>query len=72
MRTREEHVQWCKDQAMAYVRSGDLLEAVTSMACDMGKHPETECNVHLLMLGTMYAEQYDREGVIRWINGFRS
>lgn len=40
--TREEHVKWCKDRAMDYVKHGDLLNAVTSMMSDMDKHPDTK------------------------------
>ncbi len=47
--TREEHLQWCKDRAMEYVSAGDMRMALTSMASDLGKHPETEGHpgVHL-------------------------
>ena len=40
--TRTEHIQWCKDRAMEYVNEGNLQDAYTSMASDLGKHPETE------------------------------
>ncbi len=40
--TRQEHLQWCKDRALAYVDAGDLTSALSSMLSDMGKHPETE------------------------------
>ncbi len=40
--TRAEHLQWCKDRALAYVEAGDLDQAFASMASDLGKHPETD------------------------------
>lgn len=40
--TRAEHLQWCKNRALEYVRQGDLEQAFTSMASDMNKHPETQ------------------------------
>ena len=40
--TRTQHIQWCKDRAIEYVNEGNLQDAYTSMASDLGKHPETE------------------------------
>jgi len=71
MRTREEHLAWCKEQALEYLNRGDLQNAVTSMGSDLSKHPELGCNPHLLMLGGMYAMDFDTEGVRKWIEGFR-
>lgn len=73
--TRAEHVQWCKDRAMEYVNQGDLLEGVTSMMSDLGKHPETKesSTGALAMLGLLAMQQAqsgDRAGVVRYITGF--
>ena len=73
MQTREEHMQWCKDRAMDYVRRGDLLEGVTSMMSDMEKHPDTKLKPALSALGihaAMAATQGDRDMVERFILGF--
>ena len=74
MRTRQEHLAFCKQRAMEYVASGDLLEAVTSMMSDLTKHPETankgEALAALGMMACMQAQNGDREGVIRYIQGF--
>lgn len=73
--TREEHMQWCKDRAMEYVRRGDLLEGVTSMMSDMEKHPETKLAPgsilqQLGMMTAMDAQRGDRAAVERYILGF--
>ena len=68
---REEHLQWCKDRAMEYFNRGDYVNAVTSMLSDLSKHPETKCNDGLGVLGIMYVANGDREGVRRFIEGFR-
>ena len=39
---RAEHLQWCKDRAMEYVRGGDINGAFASMASDIMKHPDTQ------------------------------
>ncbi len=39
--TRAEHLQWCKNRALEYVKEGHLQEAFASIASDLGKHPET-------------------------------
>ena len=40
--TREEHLQWAKQRALAYVESGNIPDALASMFSDLRKHPETE------------------------------
>ena len=75
MRTRQEHLQFCKDRAMEYVNSGDLVNAVTSMMSDLTKHPETEKSstgalAMLGMLALQQAQRNDRAGVERYILGF--
>lgn len=75
MRTRAEHLQFCKDRAMEYVRHGELLEAVTSMMSDLGKHPETANSAGgalaaLGLLACQQAQTGDRAGVVRYIEGF--
>lgn len=73
--TRQEHLQWCKDRAMEYVEDGDLLQGVTSMMSNLGKHPETASSAGgaLAMLGMLAMQQAqsgDRDGVVRYITGF--
>jgi hypothetical protein len=73
--TRKEHLQRCKDRAMEYVERGDLLNAVTSMASDLEKHPETKTQSGgalqmLSVMAAMQAQQGDRQAVIRFIEGF--
>jgi hypothetical protein len=42
MRTREDHLAFCKKRAHEYLDRGDTHNAVTSMLSDLSKHPETE------------------------------
>lgn len=72
---RQEHLQWCKGRAMAYVNSGDLINGVASMMSDLTKHTETANSAAgpLAMLGLLACQQAqsgDREGVVRYIKGF--
>jgi hypothetical protein len=39
--TREEHVAWCKERALAYLPA-QPQEGITSMLSDMSKHPDTK------------------------------
>jgi len=71
MRTRDEHIAWCKQRALEYWQQGDLMNAVISMASDLDKQPECACEPYLLMLGTMYAQNHDSANVKRWIEGFK-
>ncbi len=40
--SREEHLQWCKERALAYCDREDYRGAWASMCSDLGKHPETK------------------------------
>jgi hypothetical protein len=76
MRTRDEHLEWCKARAREYFDAGDLVNAVTSMGSDLEKHPETTIAHRpalqgLIILGGMYAMSGDAEAVHRWIEGWR-
>lgn len=74
MTTEAEHMQWCKDRALAYVERGDLTNALASMASDIRKHPGTDngANATLLaMLGVQAVVNNDTAGMRRLIEGFR-
>lgn len=73
--TREEHMQWCKDRAMDYVKRGDLVNAVASMMSDLSKHDDTRSSVNgvlgqLGLLAAQQAQSGDRAAVERYILGF--
>lgn len=40
-KTRQEHLDWCKARAMAYIDAGNTEQAFASFASDVRKHPET-------------------------------
>jgi hypothetical protein len=70
--SRDEHLQWCKDRALAYWRAGDLQNACTSMVSDLSKHDETKTNnPFVLAFGILLVTNKDYDGVRRWIEGFR-
>jgi hypothetical protein len=71
VRTREEHLEWCKQRARVYIEAGDLANAVASMASDMEKHPECSVNKFLLALAMLHVANYDEREVRRWVEGFR-
>lgn len=69
---RAEHVQWCKNRAIACIDAGNTKEAFASMTSDMGKHDET--NNHLaLEMGMMMLMGGHLDGAAQmrnFINGF--
>ena len=71
MRTRDEHLEWCKERARVYLDEGDLANAVASMAGDMEQHPELGVNKFLVALAMLHVANYDAREVRRWIEGFR-
>lgn len=50
--SRAEHLAWCKKRALEYCDMGDVNQAFTSMASDLGKHPETKGHA-AIQLGMM-------------------
>ena len=73
--TRAEHLAWAKKRALAYVDAGDTLQAYTSMASDLGKHPETanhpgiDLGIGLLMLPDQ-GRLGTTDGMRKFIEGF--
>ena len=72
MTDRNEHLKFCKERAMVYFNRGDLANAVTSMASDLGKHPDFCGGIYdiLNQLGMIELMNGNRDGVRRWIEGF--
>ena len=72
MQTREQHLAWCKERALAYLNAGDKTNAVTSMMSDLRKHPETadSGNGILAMLGLRELQYGAMDSVRRYIEGF--
>jgi|HubBroStandDraft_5_1064220.scaffolds.fasta_scaffold277952_2 hypothetical protein len=75
MRTREEHLEWCKERAREYLDRGDLANAVASMGSDMDKHPETrmagEKMGMLMYVAMIRLTEGDVQGVRDLVEGFR-
>ncbi len=68
--TRQEHMKWCKDRALAYLQDNPP-DAVASMTSDLSKHPDTADTLpSLLMAGMIAAQSNDTGEVERWITGF--
>lgn len=73
MQTREEHLKWCKQRAMEYVKVGDYAQAVTSMLSDLRNHPENEpaASGICAQLGFMELMRGPtKESITRYIEGF--
>jgi hypothetical protein len=68
MRTRDEHLEWCKERARVYLDRGELLDAVTSMGSDLDQHPETGCNVYIGLIGSYTTRPAAQIGVIRKVH----
>lgn len=72
MRTREEHLRWCKERALEYIDKGDIQEGIASMLSDMRKHEETksptldQLAMMMLMSGQLNSIPKARE----FINGY--
>jgi len=72
MRSREEHLEWCKQRARDYLKAGDIPNAITSMLSDLGKHPDTRLDDPFLpMVGMLAARDNDLAAAERFIEGFR-
>jgi hypothetical protein len=71
MRTRDEHLAWCKERAREYLDNGDVLQGVTSMLADLNKHPDTRgVSAKMSVLGLFYIMNHDLAGARRFVEGF--
>lgn len=78
MKTRAEHLQWCKERAhQEYeyykVEKPDeaFRNAVTSMLSDLGKHPETaKLETIAFALGLPIMQGRDERELFKFIDGF--
>jgi len=69
---RAEHLQWCKDRALEYIKTGDPNGAFASFSSDMSKHSET-ANHSALKLGSMLffgGHLNTVSKMEKWIEGF--
>lgn len=73
MKTRAEHLAWCKARALAELERGDVAGAIVSMISDLGKWEGGELYDPLIM-GTLTADglffQRTAESARTWIEGF--
>lgn len=77
--TREEHIKWCKERAIAefdyYARTepgSALKNGITSMMSDINKHPETKSETlqQLCLMQLMTKPYMNRQEFVTFINGF--
>ena len=72
MRTRDEHLAFCKKCALEYAAVGELQNALNSMMSDLMKHPGTRNHsgialcISLELIGALST----RHDVEKFINGF--
>ncbi len=72
MRTRQEHLEFCKERALEYLDRGDIANAITSMLSDLNKHEETRSSGKTMAsLGMLYVMNHDSLNARRFIEGFR-
>ena len=69
-RPREEHLAWCKQRALEYLKTGDVRNALTSMMSDLGKHTETTQKMmgNMLLMGGMTGTVEDARKIIEGFN----
>ena len=72
MSTRQEHMDWCKQRALAYCDTGDAKNALASMLSDLSKHEETENHGAIGLTGMLMMGGFLNtvEAVRKHIEGF--
>lgn len=72
MRTRDEHLEWCKERARKYLDRGEIANAIASMLSDLKQHPDFVGIADKIgPLGLLNAIQNDLDGARRFVDGFR-
>jgi hypothetical protein len=71
--TRDEHLAWCRRQALEDVNAGDLAQSISTMETNLKICPDTDNPAlrGLVMIGMMYVTEGDKASVQRWIERFR-
>jgi hypothetical protein len=71
--TRDEHLAWCRRQALEHVNAGDLAQSISTMETNLKIRPDTDNPAlrGLVMIGMMYVTDGDKASVQRWIERFR-
>ena len=72
MKTRAEHLAWCKERALEYVDTGDTASALASMLSDLRRHPETASHPAIQLTGSLMLGGFlNTDGEVRnHIEGF--
>ena len=70
--SRSDHLVWCKQRALEYVKMGDIQGAFASMVSDMRKHPGTadHAALELGLMMIMGGHLATRDAMQKFIEGF--
>ena len=70
--SRGEHLAWCKQRALEYADRGDIEQAFSSMASDLGKHAETanHIGIHLGAMMLFAGHIKTAADIRKFIEGF--
>jgi len=72
MRTREEHLEWCKRRAREDLDRGEATNAIATMCTCLIQHPDFAGIVEKMTpIGLYYAMRNDLEDARRFVEGFR-
>ena len=64
--TRDEHLAWCKERALAFADNGDVALTIASLASDLSKHDDTAGhNAPELMTRLAMGGHFRRPGELR-------
>ena len=73
MRTRAEHLDWCKQRARELCERGDPLGGLHSMGRDLGKHNDTRGApwIHLWERSPTHLNVNSEADVLKFIDDYR-
>ena len=73
MRTRDEHIDWCKQRARERCERGDMLGALHSMGRDLTKHKDTKGHpwIHLWLSAVTPHKISSKADVLKFIDDYR-
>ena len=73
MKSRSDHLEWCKQRARECCERGDPLDGLHSMGRDLEKHPDTAGNpwVHLWLSTAMPGKISSKADVLKFIDDYK-
>ena len=71
MKSRRQHLAWCRGRALKYLDGGDVASAILTMNQDLTRHPQTKPSPARVSQALKIVRDDNADEARVWIEGFR-